>query len=108
MVNWTTSFRTPEHVLDYWRTHAAVSALSSAELAPHFAWAEKRLCIAKVEEAAMNRNNSGYIDTAVSSHYYDAEKQQMDEHHQRAGGALRPEFALGRFLVAGQDEFRGG
>ncbi len=43
-VNWTTSIRTPEKTLDYWRTEFG-SDLTSENLAPYFQQAEQRLNI---------------------------------------------------------------
>jgi choline dehydrogenase-like flavoprotein len=47
VVNWTTSFRTPDTVLEH----------SPAELAPHFAAVEERLSIAEIPLEESNRNN---------------------------------------------------
>jgi choline dehydrogenase-like flavoprotein len=56
-VNWTTCFRTPEHVLEHWRTRHGVTGFSPAELAPHFAAVEERLSIAEIPLEESNRNN---------------------------------------------------
>jgi len=41
-VNWTSSFRTPESTLAWWRRHHGLAFASSDELAPWFAMAERR------------------------------------------------------------------
>lgn len=43
-VNWTTSIRTPEHTLEYWRAEFG-SSFNSDNLAPYFQQAEQRLNI---------------------------------------------------------------
>lgn len=55
VVNWTTSFRTPEHVVDHWKKKHAVGGFQHADLVSHWEWIEKRLGIHKQEE--MNANN---------------------------------------------------
>lgn len=62
VVNWTTSFRTPDHVVDHWAKHHAVKGFGNADLAPHFESMEKRLAIAKVAESFMNANNRTFFD----------------------------------------------
>ncbi len=57
VVNWTTSFRTPEDVVQHWHDKHAVKGFAYADLAPHYDAIEKRLSIAKVAEASMNANN---------------------------------------------------
>ena len=44
-VNWTSSFRTPNTTLDYWRQHVGLTGYSSAALAPWFSMMERRLNI---------------------------------------------------------------
>ena len=44
-VNWTSSFRTPEPTLRYWREHLGIEGLSAAELAPWFETMEHDLHI---------------------------------------------------------------
>ncbi|MGF6275454.1 choline dehydrogenase-like flavoprotein [Massilia sp. UYP11] len=41
-VNWTSSFRTPESTLAWWRRHHGLAFASNDELAPWFAMAERR------------------------------------------------------------------
>jgi len=66
VVNWTTSFRTPDHVLEGWNKKHAVGGFDSKTLAPHFQLMEDRLSITKVEESAMNRNNRTFFDGCKS------------------------------------------
>src|SRR5262249_23222932 len=56
VVNWTTSFRTPEDVVAHWRDRHAMRGFSYADLVPHYDAIEARLAIHKVEEAEMNKN----------------------------------------------------
>ncbi len=56
-VNWTTSFRTPDRILNHWRDVHGIDTLSPEILAPHFEAIEKRLHIAAWPEAMMNANN---------------------------------------------------
>jgi len=44
-VNWTSSFRTPDHTLDYWQHEFGLSQLNRDKLAPYFSWVEERLGI---------------------------------------------------------------
>jgi choline dehydrogenase-like flavoprotein len=62
VVNWTTSFRTPDHVYDHWRTQHAVGGISIAELDPHWDIIEQRLNIQKIPYAETNRNNRTLYD----------------------------------------------
>jgi choline dehydrogenase-like flavoprotein len=57
VVNWTTSFRTPEDVVDHWSKKHAVGGFRYADLVPHYEAIEARLSIHEVDESAMNRNN---------------------------------------------------
>ena len=61
VVNWTTSYRTPEEVLGYWRDHEGL-ALSPATLQPHFEEIERRLGIEKVQLEDTNANNRSIYD----------------------------------------------
>ena len=56
VVNWTSSFRTPNSTLEHWAKHHAVKGASPAEMTPYFEQMEKRL---NVEKWAMppNANN---------------------------------------------------
>jgi choline dehydrogenase-like flavoprotein len=57
VVNWTTSFRTPDHVLEHWREHHGLTALTPAALDPHFAEMEGRLGVYEVPDEQINANN---------------------------------------------------
>jgi choline dehydrogenase-like flavoprotein len=62
VVNWTTSFRTPEDVVAHWADKHAVKGFAYADLVPHYEAIEKRLAIAKVELEALNTNNRTLYD----------------------------------------------
>jgi choline dehydrogenase-like flavoprotein len=55
-VNWTSSFRTPEATLGYWRDHFGLQGYDSASMAPWFAMMEARLGISGWP-GAPNENN---------------------------------------------------
>jgi choline dehydrogenase-like flavoprotein len=57
VVNWTTSFRTPEPTLELWKRRFAVGHVDAAALAPHFDAVEQRLSIAEIPFELVNRNN---------------------------------------------------
>ena len=56
-VNWCTSFRTPERVLDRWASDYGVQGLTTAALTPHWEVLERRLHISEWPREGMNRNN---------------------------------------------------
>ncbi len=56
-VNWTTSFRTPPHVLEHWRARFGVEGLTEAALTPHWEEIERYLGIEEVPEGFVNQNN---------------------------------------------------
>jgi len=62
VVNWTTSFRTPEDVVAHWKEKHHVGGFAYADLVPHWDWIERRLGIAKVDVDAMNPNNRTLYD----------------------------------------------
>jgi choline dehydrogenase-like flavoprotein len=62
VVNWTTCFRTPEDVLELWRTKHDVKGFDSVALRPHFEAIERRLSIASVPLELLNRNNRSLYD----------------------------------------------
>jgi choline dehydrogenase-like flavoprotein len=55
-VNWTSSFRTPKQTLNHWQQEHDIQGLDDKNLAPWFAWVEKRLNI-KPWTVAPNANN---------------------------------------------------
>ena len=62
VVNWTTCFRTPEHVLEHWRSKHGVSGFSTASLTPHWQAVEERLSIAQIPLEETNPNNRALYD----------------------------------------------
>jgi choline dehydrogenase-like flavoprotein len=64
LVNWTTSFRTPETTLTVWRERFGLAEMTPAALAPHFDEAEKRLGIHQVTLDEVNENNRVLWDGA--------------------------------------------
>jgi choline dehydrogenase-like flavoprotein len=56
VVNWTTSFRTPDETLAFWREREG-AVLTPELLRPHFEEVERRLGIAKVDLEDTNANN---------------------------------------------------
>jgi choline dehydrogenase-like flavoprotein len=63
-VNWTTSFRTPDRVLDHWRRVHGVEGLTPEALAPHFTAMEERLGIHEQPLEDVNPNNRVLWDGA--------------------------------------------
>ena len=57
VVNWTTCFRTPERVLERWRTEHGLESFTPGELEPHWVAVEERLNIHQWHEALVNANN---------------------------------------------------
>lgn len=64
VVNWTTSFRTPDRVLAHWRAAYGIETLSPEVLAPHFAAVEARLGIHEQPDEGVNANNRVLWDGA--------------------------------------------
>lgn len=62
VVNWTTSFRTPEDVVAHWHDKHDVKGFAYADLVPHWDAIEKRLAIAKVPVESLNANNKKLYD----------------------------------------------
>ena len=61
VINWTTSYRTPDDVLAFWRDREG-SVLTPEALRPHFEEVEQRLGIAKVDLEDTNPNNRAIYD----------------------------------------------
>jgi choline dehydrogenase-like flavoprotein len=61
VVNWTTSYRTPDSVLERWRRSEGLS-LTPDLLRPHFDEVEQRLGIEKVDYEDTNPNNRAIYD----------------------------------------------
>jgi choline dehydrogenase-like flavoprotein len=61
VINWTTSYRTPDDVLEYWRTKQG-ALLTPDDLKPHFDEVEQRLGIQKVDYEDTNANNRVIYD----------------------------------------------
>lgn len=61
-VNWCSSFRTPDRIIQRWRDEAGVDTLSTEVLTPHWEAVEKRLHIAEWPESALNANNRALWD----------------------------------------------
>lgn len=57
VVNWTTCFRTPKRVFDFWHEHHGVEGISYEQLVPHWETIEKRLNVVKMTLEQANRNN---------------------------------------------------
>lgn len=64
VVNWTTSFRTPKHVMEYWTEHFGTE-VTHEQLIPHWERVEERLNIREVPLDFMNRNNKVLWDGAT-------------------------------------------
>ena len=61
VVNWTTSYRTPDHVLEHWRAAEGLP-LTPEVLRPHFEEVEQRLGIQQVDYEDTNPNNRSIYD----------------------------------------------
>ncbi|MCU0453203.1 MAG: GMC family oxidoreductase [Bacteroidetes bacterium] len=68
-INWTTSLRTPEFVLDDWTRSKNVVGFSSAELEPYFARVERYLNIHPEPDHRHNRQNSIILKGAAALGY---------------------------------------
>ena len=70
-INWTTCYRTPERILENWRSVHGVDTLDATELAPHFEAVEKRLNIGKWQAELINKHN-GTLKRGCEKLGYDA------------------------------------
>lgn len=57
VINWTTCFRTPKRVIEFWQEHHGVEGLSHEALVPHWETVEKRLNIVQMTLEQVNKNN---------------------------------------------------
>ncbi|HEV8266714.1 MAG TPA: GMC family oxidoreductase N-terminal domain-containing protein, partial [Thermoanaerobaculia bacterium] len=64
LVNWTTSFRTPEATLARWRERFGLAEMTLQNLNPHWDEIEKRLAIHQVDLTEVNENNRVLWDGA--------------------------------------------
>lgn len=62
VVNWTTCFRTPAHVVAHWREKHDVKGFTHADLGPHWDAVEERLGIAEIPFESINENNKRLWD----------------------------------------------
>jgi choline dehydrogenase-like flavoprotein len=62
VVNWTTSFRTPEDVVAHWKKVHGVGGFSYSDLVPHWEAVEERLNIKQIGLEETNRNNRTLYD----------------------------------------------
>lgn len=68
VVNWMTSFRTPEEILDEWARSSGIRDLTSPGLQASFEAIEKRLSVAEVD--SHNRQNVLLYDACVKMGYH--------------------------------------
>ncbi|HLL78853.1 MAG TPA: GMC family oxidoreductase [Ktedonobacteraceae bacterium] len=68
VVNWMTSFRTPEEILDEWARSSGIRDLTGPGLQASFEAVEKRLSVAEV--ASHNRQNQLLYDACVKMGYH--------------------------------------
>ncbi len=64
LVNWTTSYRTPDVTLSRWRSDFGLSAFTPENLNPHWDEIERRLSIHEVTPDEINENNRVLWDGA--------------------------------------------
>lgn len=64
VINWTSSFRTPEQTLEHWAKEFGVKGMSSEEMAPWFAKMEERLGV-QPWQVSPNKNNAVLKDGAA-------------------------------------------
>jgi len=69
-INWTTTLRTPEFVLEAWKRDHGVEGLSSMELDPFFARVEKYLNVHQEPDENHNPNNRIILDGAKKLGYH--------------------------------------
>jgi choline dehydrogenase-like flavoprotein len=64
LVNWMITFRTPDHVLDEWRSRFKLEGLSSSDLTPVFARIEQEIHVTEVPNDAHSPANRILLDGA--------------------------------------------
>ncbi|WP_376797674.1 GMC family oxidoreductase N-terminal domain-containing protein [Thermogemmatispora sp.] len=69
VVNWMTSFRTPEDILDEWAKRSGVSELTGQGLQASFAAVEERISV-NLENSAHNRQNQVLADGCTALGYH--------------------------------------
>jgi choline dehydrogenase-like flavoprotein len=69
-INWTTTLRTPEFVLEAWKRDHGVKGLSPADLDPYFSRIEKYLNVHSEPEENHNPNNRIILDGARTLGYH--------------------------------------
>lgn len=57
VINWTTCFRTPQRVFDYWHEQHGVEGITRDQLVPHWDEIEKRLNVVQMKLDQVNKNN---------------------------------------------------
>lgn len=57
VINWTTCFRTPKRVMDFWHEHHGVEGVTHEALIPHWEAIEQRIGVVKMRLDQVNRNN---------------------------------------------------
>ena len=64
LVNWMITFRTPDHVLDEWRSRFKLDGLSPSDLSPEFARVEEEIHVSEVPNDAHSPANRILLDGA--------------------------------------------
>jgi choline dehydrogenase-like flavoprotein len=68
-VNWTTSLRTPDSTLDFWKRHRNIEGVTGAALAPHWDEIDRRLNIQPAQPDDVNENNGVFRQGAQKLGY---------------------------------------
>lgn len=63
-VNWTTSLRTPDSTLVFWKERRGVDGITADALRPHWDEVERRLSVQPMEPDEINANNAALRDGA--------------------------------------------
>ena len=105
-VNWTSSFRTPDSTLAYWRERFGLTDVSPAALAPWFERMEERLAIRAVDRAAEREQRAPRPRRGEARHRHrrhPAQRQRLLEHR-----LLRTRLPDEREAVDARDDDPGG